>query len=276
MSSFKGAYGVDFIRCEFECLFPGGDVSGELVFSGTCKNLLEKGRGRQMQQMDQVMAGYKGGSFKGGPELGVILPGQFPHKLLELASPCMFRGLFSSRVSQGKQENVLGVRMCFHEESGYASLGQDSFVSGLKQEQRSEMILNHLFGMSCLSAGKPEPVANFGHHPGSNRRVACKCDRTIPGCLSGHGLAYVVQQGRQFQAGSSTLVLGLGHWQWVCVRGLILSGQTLHVTNCLNGVVKNIKCVVSVLDAVFHGCHFRQDSEQNPAIGHFLQPYMGA
>ena len=106
-----------------------------------------------MQQMDQVMAGYKRGDFKGGPELGVILLGQFCHKLLESGFPFMIRGLFSSHVSQGKQQNVLGIFMGFHKESGNTSLGQGSFVFGLKQEQRSEMILNHLYGMSYLSAG---------------------------------------------------------------------------------------------------------------------------
>jgi len=134
MSSFKGADGVDRISGKFECFFAGRDLSGELVFSGTCKNLFEQGRGRQMQQMDQVMAGYKRGGFKGGLELDVILLGQFRHKLLELGFPGMCRGLFASHVSKGKQENVLGIRMCFHEESGNTSLGQGFFVIGIKKE----------------------------------------------------------------------------------------------------------------------------------------------
>ena len=134
MSSFKGAYGSDRISCKFECFFAGLNIPGELVFPGTCKNLFEQGRWRQMQQMDQVMTGYKGGGFKGGPVLGVILLAQFCHKLLELGFSGMCSGLFSSHVSQGKQENVLGIRLRFHEESGNASLGQGSFVFGIKQE----------------------------------------------------------------------------------------------------------------------------------------------
>jgi len=103
--------------------------------------------------MNQVMTGYKRGDFKGGPELGVVLLGQFRHKLLEPGFPFMLRSLFSPHVSQGKQQNVPGIFMGFHEESGNTSLGQGSFVFGLKQEQRSEMILNHLYGMFHLSAG---------------------------------------------------------------------------------------------------------------------------
>ena len=84
--------------------------------------------------MDQIMAGYERGDFKGRPEIDVIPVGQFFHKQLKLGARHMCRNLFCSHVGEGKQEYVCGNTMRFQEELGDISLGQDLFLPGIKQK----------------------------------------------------------------------------------------------------------------------------------------------
>ena len=87
-----------------------------------------------MQVMDQIMAGYERGGFKGRPEIDVIPVGQFFHKQLKFGARHMCRNLFCSHIGEGKQEYVCGNTMRLHEEPGDTSSGQGLFLPGVKQK----------------------------------------------------------------------------------------------------------------------------------------------
>lgn len=87
-----------------------------------------------MQVMDQIVAGYEEGGFKGRPENDVIPVNQFPNKQLKFGIRRLCRGLLCTLVGERKQEYVGGNSMRFHEEPGDTSLGQGLFFPGVKQK----------------------------------------------------------------------------------------------------------------------------------------------